>query len=109
MGTPKTIDIFVQQQKDHLLFTITDKGIGIPKEELEKIFGLFHQAESGSDRKYGGTGLGLTISKAIVEAHGGKLWAESEGENKGSSFKFILPIAKKCNLEEGFKQVSIFK
>ncbi len=104
-----TIDIFVAQQKDHLLFTITDKGIGIPKEELEKIFGLFHQAESGSDRKYGGTGLGLTISKAIVEAHGGKLWAESPGENKGSSFKFILPIAKECNLEEGFKQVSIFK
>jgi len=104
-----TIDISVNQQKDQLLFCVTDKGIGIPEEELDKIFGLFHQAESGSDRKYGGTGLGLTISKAIVEAHGGRLWAESPGENKGSSFKFLLPIAKTCNLEEGFKEVSIFK
>lgn len=104
-----TIDISVNQKKDQLLFCVTDKGIGIPEDELDKIFGLFHQAESGSDRKYGGTGLGLTISKAIVEAHGGRLWAESPGEHKGSSFKFLLPIAKECNLEEGFKQVSIFK
>jgi hypothetical protein len=74
-------------------FEVSDTGPGIPPEEQEKIFTIFYQAETNSSRSAGGLGLGLVISKGIVEGHGGRIWVESE-QDKGSSFKFTLPISR---------------
>jgi PAS domain S-box-containing protein len=77
----------IEDEKVHI--RISDTGIGIPEDRLEKIFDRFYQLDSSNRRKYGGTGLGLWISKNIVEAHGGKIWAESK--NSGSTFHILLP------------------
>jgi signal transduction histidine kinase/DNA-binding response OmpR family regulator len=76
--------------EDGVRVEIRDSGIGIPPEDLPKLFIRFRQLDSSSTRKAGGTGLGLTISKGIVEEHGGRIWAESV-PGQGSSFFFWLP------------------
>jgi signal transduction histidine kinase len=73
---------------------IKDNGIGIDKDHLGKIFNKFYQVDTSLTRKVGGLGLGLAISKEIVEAHGGQIRAESEGEGKGSTFIFTIPVIK---------------
>jgi len=70
--------------------SVTDTGIGIPADQLERIFDRFYQVDSSATRSYRGAGLGLTICKHIVEYHGGRIWVESE-EGKGSTFHFVLP------------------
>ncbi|MHA2036106.1 MAG: PAS domain S-box protein [Promethearchaeota archaeon] len=80
---------------DHILFSIKDSGIGLTKEEKERLFTQFGKIErygQGLDIISDGSGLGLYISKKIVELHGGKIWVESEGRNKGSIFYFTLPL-----------------
>ena len=71
---------------------VSDTGIGISKENLEKIFSGFYQAEDHLTRTKGGMGLGLAIAKKIIEAHNGYIWAESQGLGEGSRFVFLLPI-----------------
>jgi signal transduction histidine kinase len=73
--------------------TIKDSGIGIPSDQLTRIFDEFHQVEDHMTRRHGGMGLGLAIAKALVEAHGGRIWAESEGVNRGSTFIINLPVS----------------
>ena len=68
-----------------LHFTVSDTGIGIPAEKQKLIFDPFSQADTSTTRKYGGTGLGLTISTRLVEMMGGKIWVESEA-GRGTSF-----------------------
>ncbi|MCL2627970.1 MAG: response regulator [Oscillospiraceae bacterium] len=70
---------------------VTDNGIGISPESLEKLFGAFEQVETGTTRSYRGTGLGLAISKQIVEAMNGRIWAQSQLE-KGSTFSFTVRV-----------------
>ena len=74
-----------------LHFTVSDTGIGIPKDKLEMIFDPFSQADSSTTRKYGGTGLGLTISARLVRMMGGQIWVESE-EGRGSQFHFTVHL-----------------
>jgi PAS domain S-box-containing protein len=78
-----------------LHFSVRDTGIGLSAENMSRIFESFTQADSSTTRKYGGTGLGLTISKRLVELMGGTLWAESAGLGQGATFHFTvqLPVA----------------
>lgn len=85
-----TIRINVQQGSESVTVSIKDQGIGIPKKNIESIFDKFSTAPSGRDGKTEGTGLGLAICKAIVEAHGGKIWAESIS-GVSTTFYFTLP------------------
>lgn len=76
-----------------VLITVKDTGIGIPPEKLESVFQEFTQVDTSTTRKVGGTGLGLPISRRLVEMHGARLWAESTGVNgEGSAFYIELPI-----------------
>lgn len=76
-----------------LLFTISDTGIGIPPEHLPHLFTRFYRVDKSRSRVGGGSGIGLTIVKHLVEAHGGRVWAESQGAEMGSTFGFSLPVA----------------
>ncbi len=71
---------------------VSDTGIGLKPEDLNRIFDPFEQVENSTSRKFQGTGLGLSLTKRLVEALGGELWVESSGEDKGSTFYFTLPI-----------------
>jgi signal transduction histidine kinase len=73
--------------------SVRDSGVGIPRKELERIFEKFHQVESLNTRTAGGSGLGLSISKFLVEAHGGEIWVESQ-PGAGSAFFFSLPVTR---------------
>jgi len=72
---------------------IQDEGIGIPAEHLQHIFTRFYRVDPSRSRAGGGSGIGLTITRHLVEGHGGRIWAQSSGAGKGSSFTFSLPIA----------------
>jgi two-component system, NarL family, sensor histidine kinase BarA len=71
---------------------VTDSGIGINKEDLERIFKPFVQVDGSTSRRYQGTGLGLSLAKRFAELHGGYLSAASEGENRGSAFHCVIPV-----------------
>jgi signal transduction histidine kinase len=75
-----------------VLVSVTDTGTGLNNEELMRIFQPFEQAESTKELRKPGTGLGLSLSRRIVELHGGTIWAESEGPGRGSRFCFTLPL-----------------
>lgn len=75
-----------------LIFKVKDTGCGIAHEDLEKVFGLFEQGGKAPQRRAEGTGLGLTLARAMVELHGGRIWAES-WKGSGSTFCFTIPIA----------------
>ncbi len=86
------VEVSARQEGDTLVVQVTDTGIGIAADELERIFESFQQADPSIGREYRGTGLGLSVSKQLVELHGGRIWAESE-PGRGSTFCFTLPIA----------------
>jgi histidine kinase len=91
--TPEGGEVWVsaRHRGDAVQFLVRDTGRGIPPEELPHIFERFYRVDKSRARASGGSGIGLTISRHIVEAHRGRIWAESQGT--GSAFGFSLPIA----------------
>jgi len=87
------VTISVQEDAGYYKVTVTDDGIGIPARDLPRVFERFFQVETHLTRRYGGMGLGLAVAKAMIELHGGRLWAESE-EGKGSKFTFLVPTTQ---------------
>ncbi|MCP4691564.1 MAG: transporter substrate-binding domain-containing protein [Desulfobacterales bacterium] len=88
-----TVTVTARVLDGRLAVTVSDTGIGVPKETLDRIFEPFEQADGSNARKYGGTGLGLAVTKQLTELHGGRIWAESE-PGKGSRFTFTLPVSE---------------
>ena len=84
------VKAYVGEDDDKLHIEVNDTGVGISKEHINNLFDRFYQGDASTNRKYGGTGLGLHISKLIVEAHHGKMWAESE-EGVGTTIHVTLP------------------
>jgi histidine kinase len=87
-----TVQISVAQFDDQIQIAVIDDGIGIPAEHLENLFTRFFRVDKSRSRVGGGSGIGLTIAKYLVEAHGGKIWVESAGSGLGSTVTFSLPI-----------------
>ncbi len=79
----------IEENKYEILFAVRDTGIGIPKDQMNKLFKSFSQVDASTSRNYGGTGLGLVISKRLSELMGGKMWVESEA-GKGTTFYFTI-------------------
>ena len=80
------------REGDWCQVSVVDNGIGIQQEDQGRIFEAFYRADNSITREAGGTGLGLTLSKQIIEVHGGRMWVQSE-YGKGSQFTFTLPLA----------------
>ena len=91
--------IEVKKGKSVIKFYVKDTGIGIPENMQESIFDVFRQADDSTTRLYGGTGIGLTVSKKLIELLGGKIWIESE-VGKGSTFYFTIPYEKPVIIEK---------
>jgi histidine kinase len=80
------------RHQDEIYISITDTGIGIPPEHFQHLFTRFYRVDKSRSRVGGGSGIGLTIAKHLVEAHGGRIWIESPDSGKGSTFTFTLPV-----------------
>jgi signal transduction histidine kinase len=88
------ITLSIAQRPREAWIMVSDNGIGIPDGQAEKIFDEFYQVEDHMTRRHNGMGIGLSIARGMVQAHGGRLWAESEGTGKGSTFYIALPLAQ---------------
>ncbi|VVC05540.1 Methanogenesis regulatory histidine kinase FilI [uncultured archaeon] len=84
------IEIIVEEHTSEIIISVKDNGRGIPTDAIEKIFKKFYQVDTSLTREQGGSGLGLSICKGIIEAHGGRIWVQSQPE-KGSVFSFTIP------------------
>jgi len=83
----------IKEKEDKIIVSVSDQGVGIPKENIGKIFDRFYRVDKARTRKLGGTGLGLAIAQEMVKAHGGSIWATSE-EGKGTKISFSLPYER---------------
>ncbi len=89
----RKILIKARDEAENVHLIVSDSGIGIPADIIPKLFARFYQVDASTVRKYGGTGIGLYITKNIIDAFGGKIWIESE-VGKGTTVHILLPIAK---------------
>ena len=80
-----------KEERSFLELSVIDTGIGLESGEIDKLFNPFEQAQSSGNLKHQGTGLGLSLTKRLVELHGGQIWAHSEGKGKGTTFSLVLP------------------
>lgn len=85
------ITVTLGDESGYIKVSVTDDGIGIPARDLPRVFERFFQVETHLTRRHGGMGLGLSVAKAMIELHGGRIWAESH-EGGGSTFTFLLPV-----------------
>ncbi len=79
------------RNRDQIYVAVSDEGIGVPQDQLGRIFERFYQVDGGTSRRFGGMGLGLALVHEIIRRHGGRVWAESEGPGKGLTVIFLLP------------------
>ncbi|RSJ70754.1 Sensor histidine kinase YycG [Streptococcus oralis subsp. dentisani] len=93
------ITVSMKTTDDQMILSIKDQGLGIPKQDLPKIFDRFYRVDRARSRAQGGTGLGLAIAKEIIKQHNGFIWAKSE-YGKGSTFTIVLPYDKEAVKEE---------
>lgn len=93
--------VIVERFNSQIEIKVKDQGLGLSREDLNRVFGRFEQVDSSIGRKAGGLGLGLAISKHIVELHGGKIWADSEGLGTGTTFVASFPISPLKPVVEG--------
>lgn len=104
-----TIDVNMEVIDQHVIVSVVDSGIGISRDFLPHVFEAFRQEEAHFNRRFGGLGLGLSLCKYLVEAHGGSISVESEGVNKGTRFAFTLPsvdgetVVTKHKVDDGHK------
>jgi len=89
------VKITMEEDSGYLKIAVADNGIGIPPRDLSRVFERFFQVEVHLTRRHTGMGLGLAVTKAMIELHGGRIWAESE-VGKGSTFTFLLPIQQEA-------------
>jgi signal transduction histidine kinase len=92
-----TICLSLGEEGDMVCVQVQDQGIGLPTDELERVFDRFYQVDGSATRRFGGTGLGLALVKEVVEAHGGAVWVESE-VGQGSTFTLFLPCCPEGTL-----------
>jgi signal transduction histidine kinase len=85
------VRVAARQTPEAVEVAVTDVGLGLPPEAYQRLFSKFYRVETAERRSISGTGLGLAICKEIVEAHGGRIWASSEGPGRGSTFAFSIP------------------
>lgn len=88
-----SVSVRAERKANEIVVAVSDTGIGITPEHLQHVFERFYRVEKSRSRTGGGSGIGLTIARHLVEAHGGQLWAASPGPDQGSSFTFTLPAA----------------
>jgi len=93
---PGEVRLRLRPAGDAVAFTVTDTGVGIAAEHLPHLFERFYRVDKSRSRAAGGTGIGLTIARALVEAMGGRIWAESDGPDQGATFGFTLPVARRA-------------
>lgn len=90
--TDGRVDVSAQRKNDGVLFIVADTGAGVAAEQIPHLFTRFYRVDKSRARASGGSGIGLTIARYLVEAHGGRIWAESRGVGQGSQFMFFLPL-----------------
>jgi signal transduction histidine kinase len=90
---PGEVEVSARHQDGMMLFQVRDTGIGIAAEHLPHLFERFYRTDRARTREAGGSGIGLTIARSLVEAMGGQIWAESPGPGQGATFSFTLPLA----------------
>jgi signal transduction histidine kinase len=105
--TPKggQVQVLLQRVNSHLELSVSDTGIGIPSSYLPFVFDRFSQQDASTTRAHGGLGLGLAISKQLVEQHGSSIRAASGGEGKGATFAVQLPVSIAQLQQEGMPRV----
>lgn len=87
------ISFYLKKMTDNIQVSISDEGLGIPDEDLDKVFDRFFRVDKARSREMGGTGLGLAIAKEVIEAHGGRIWAE-KNKARGTIIRFTLPYSE---------------
>ncbi len=87
------VQISAIREQDDICISVSDTGVGIPAEHLPHLFTRFYRVDKSRSRAAGGSGIGLTIAKHLVEAHNGRIWGESPGPSRGSTFTFTLPVS----------------